>query len=208
MTPYIRFGILLSTLSLLFLSSCTKTVEIEKKKKLLDFISLDEIKPYFPEEYQMGKNIVFVNETGQEWIFMPEYELTITTKRIGDHIYEAESINVSLYDHKNSGFQINLYASSGYSLDSILLKSLSCIIRAPLGIFFTNSLSFRDGTPEHLLGADFDPTVTWFSRTFEDVSQFRTGNQYAYSELHVNPIYGVISFRDELDFLWVFDRFE
>lgn len=208
MTPSIRLSILLSILCLMISASCTKTVEIEEKKEFMDFISLDEIKPYFPEEYQMGKNIVFVNEAGLEWVFMTEYERNITTKRIGDHIYEAESINVSLYDHKNSGFRINLYASSGYSQDSILLKSLSCIIRTPLGIFFTNAMTFRDGSLEPEFGADYESTVTWFSRTFEEVSQFRTGNQFGYSELHVNPIYGVVSFRDELDLLWVFDRFE
>lgn len=208
MASNIRLGFLLPTLCALLLSACSKKVEIEEKRELLDFISLDELKPYFPEEYQMGKNIVFVNDAGLEWVFMTEYNRNITQKVIGNHIYESESIDVKLFDHKNSGFHINLHASAGYSPDSVLLKSLSCIIRTPLGNFFTNSLAYQDGSPDPVFGADFEPTFTWYSRTFEDVYQFRTGNHFSYSELYVNPVYGVVSFRDELDFLWVFDRFE
>lgn len=208
MASYIRSGAMLLTLCVLILSACSKTVEIEQKVELLDFLSLDDIKSFFPEEYQMGKNIVFVNDEGLEWVFMTEYKLTISQKQIGDHTYEAESINVGLYDHKNSGFRINLFAAASYSDDQSLINSISSSFQTPLGYFFTSPVIFRNGLPEQGWGADYASSVTWFSRTFEEVYQFRTGNNFSYSELYMNPVYGVVSFRDELDFLWVFDRFE
>jgi len=212
MPTNLRPGAVLLLLFAFLLTTCTKSDDEgpEEEPVLEDFVLADDVDRFLPREYYEGRNIVFVNEEGLEWVFMTQHKRSTEERTHHAHTFETEVIDVDLFDHKNSGFQIKLSGSAYYYGENTFQNHLTLGFKTPNSPFTINNfvLRFIDGEPEQSGFTNYRPTLTLLQRPFNGVYRFRASNTFSYSEININEDFGVIAFRDRFDFLWVFDRFE
>jgi hypothetical protein len=138
------------------------------------------------------------------------YKEYISPAQYEGQSYTSDKLEISLYMAENLNFLIALIPSANYALQETIVRGLGVIMMpGNLSGSIIGSIRFAEnGKPIQGMLDDFRETLILQGKTFKDCFVLKNNNATAYSEIYINSDVGVVAFRDGVNKLWVFDRFE
>lgn len=216
----IIFFIIIIGVLVLTMTTCKKdpitTIPTEENTPFVvqSHIEIKELEDWLPKAYFNGEpKVVYVNESGQEkkltvYMVRGEQERTYSNQN-----YTSDIFTIRLRDDNDISFTLDIEGYAVYGEKNDLQKSLFVFLM-PGNENGSMSLpvQFDENGPKITMFDIFNEEISFFGHTYNDVFK---GGAYtdellfdSFSEVALNSEVGIVYFRDRVNDLWVFDRFE
>jgi len=174
-------------------------------------LTTDEILKFLPPEYEMQTDLLYKNSKNEIKLLKVKYlngneENTYNNSEK----YTSKTFSVSLYDPNNLNFTIVLLGGANYTEPNRYISMALTSILMPFNPTGTTwfKIYFENGKPIISKYDNFQNSLVLYNKTFKDVLVTKSTKFLdSYSELYINSFEGVVAFRDDLNELWVFEKF-
>ncbi len=178
---------------------------------VIEDLVLTDILKFIPiGDLKSNSKVVFRNIDGTEKVFdVSIITDTIREKTSSGVSYNSEQIIINYKNSFNNDFTISTTISSQYSVDNEVFEFIRSKIVVLKGNNANTAALSLDSDGMSLFSIIHD-SFTILDRKFENVYiNFPvSGMEPPYSEILYSAEFGVIGFRDFVNNMWVFDRFE
>jgi hypothetical protein len=155
---------------------------------------------------------VFVSKSGSKIVFESYYsESAKVPAKYNGVNFTFDTFQADLQSISPEGMTIGLYGSANFNTTDSYIKSLLIHLMPLNPEYATNSIMLNDKNEfiEKERWSGYSPQMTFNGKVFKDVyTSYRFEKQTAFAQISFNTEFGVVSFLDKQNDLYVFDRFE
>jgi hypothetical protein len=193
---------------LIILSSCSSGDKLPSDNELAD-LTIDSILNYFPYNiYTTNSSAVYKDIDGNEKYLEITNSEKIVESQVASLPYKSNRLSVSLTDPATIEYAINLIVGADYST----IDNSNTYILISLMNEVNNGFIQTIGMTESVGGlmSNFnEPEMILNGKSFFNVHYNITVPEHvtSYSEIYFNTEFGIIGYTDNLDTLWVLDRY-
>lgn len=189
----------------------TNPAENGNDNQFVSHITIDEVLSYIPDELKNKTLVVFKDESGNEKKLETSFIEDVKQRTEHGASYTREIFTIRYFSADEPYFRMELTGQGLYSSKLEIKKDLNAMLM-PMNPSGSSSVTieFENGQPVVSMFSTFKENIELNGKAFKNVffSNSSLTPYDSYSEISVNSTEGVVTFRDETNTLWVFDRFE
>ena len=202
-----KFIKLLTILALAALIGCS---EESSDNNSLGKLNINDVVQFIPKnDYMNNSTLIFKNAQGLEKSFTISTSSNELNKVFGEKTYKAENLEINLIDPNTDEYRLNINVGSNYTTSTESVSYISCGLLNDTNdglVPVIDMVLENSRLNSHTIHAE----LVLNNKSFTDVHQSidLSSQVNGFSNLYYNSEFGIIGFTDELNELWVFEKYE
>ena len=193
----------------LMVFSCSKEESFTATNNLED-IELNDIRNLIPNQLKSGKSVFYKDENGNEKKLLTSFDSVKRVAHINESEYSQERISILYLDPNNNSFSMDISGDGLYTSGLKVQKTISAHLMPRNQSSSSEVIEVSNGELIVREWNDFHTNLVLNSREFNNVfignNDFNETNKY--DQIMFNQEVGIVSFKDDNNTLWVFNKFD